>query len=213
MVDPIGVALPTLRRLPLYLRLLEEGQRGGEEWLSSEAIAQRLGLHSIQVRKDLSAVGALGSPKRGFPIGATAEVLSRFLRADEFAQAFLIGAGSLAQALLDDDSVARQGFEIVALFHPDPAIAGARVGGREVLPLAKLPDLSRRMNVRLAILAVEPEWTAEAAAGLAGSDIYGIVDLTGAALNLPQGIAVVRTSFGASLAALVGELRKQPTRN
>ncbi|HOX33303.1 MAG TPA: winged-helix domain-containing protein [Spirochaetales bacterium] len=212
MVDPVGVALPTLRRLPLYLRLFEERRRAGEEWLSSEVLARRLGLRSIQVRKDLSSVGALGSPKRGFPVQATAETLSLLLRRDSYSSVFLVGAGHLALAFLEDESLSRHGFEVAAVFHPAPAMRGARLGGREVLPLAKLPDLSRRMGVRLAVFAIETEWAAEALEGLGGSEIGGIVDLTGGELAAPRDLAVVRASFGACLSTLVGELSKRPGR-
>jgi len=210
MVDPVGVALPTLRRLPLYLRLFDERRRAGEAWLSSETMSRCLGLSAIQIRKDLSSIGALGSPKRGFPVEATAATLGAFLRADEYASAFLIGAGSLAQALLDDESIGLHGFEIAALFHPAPALAGTRIGGREVLPLSKLPDLSRRMGIRLAILAVEPAWVDSTLEVLAASSVAGLVDLTGSSRSNPEGMVVLKTSFGASLAALAGELRKGP---
>lgn len=209
MVDPIGVALPTLRRLPLYLRLLEERGRSGEAWLSSEAIAARLGLNAIQVRKDLSSAGAIGIPKRGFPVRGTAETLARILRAEDYAQVFVLGTGAIARALLEDGSVGRNGFQAVAVFHPSPEAVGTMVSGREVMPAGKLADLSRRMGVRLAALAVEPEWLAEAIRALADSDIEGLLDFTGLSLPPLPGLVVARWSFGASLSALAGELRKK----
>lgn len=207
MIEPVGVALPTLRRLPLYLDLVEERRKAGEEWISSEALARRLGLSAILVRKDLGAVGALGSPKRGFPTAATAEILKSLIRADELSAAFLVGAGALAEAVLDDASLARRGFEVVALFHPAPAAVGKRLRSMEVLSLSKLPDLSRRMGIKLAILAIEPEWGAETSEALAASQIAGVLDVTGAAFPLPAGLAAIRQSFGTGLAALAGEVR------
>lgn len=209
MIEPVGVALPTLRRLPLYLDLIEEGRRAGEEWLSSEAMARRLGLSAIQIRKDLGAIGAIGSPKRGFPTAATAEALKRLIRADELVSAFLVGAGAMAEAILADQSLARHGFEVVALFHPSPALVGMRLGGKEMLPLAKLPDLSRRMGIKLAILAIAPEWAEETMDVLSASEIGGVLDLTGARIPIPDRMAVVRESFGMSLATLAGEMRKK----
>jgi NADH/NAD ratio-sensing transcriptional regulator Rex len=119
----------------------------------------------------------------------------------------------MAEAVLSDPSIPRHGFEVVALFHPDPAFAGLRLGGRETLPLSKLPDLSRRMGIKLAILAVGPEWAEKTAEALAASDIRGVLDLTGSPISLPARMVLVRESFGTGLSALAGELRKKQPSN
>src|SRR3954470_24715013 len=61
------VAESTVRRLSLYLRFLEEFEEQGIDTISSEALAQRGGTTSAQVRKDLSFFGSFG--KRGLGYG------------------------------------------------------------------------------------------------------------------------------------------------
>jgi redox-sensing transcriptional repressor len=206
-MEPVGVPLPTLRRLPLYLRLFEQKATSGELWLSSEAMARELGFGAIQVRKDLGAVGALGSPKRGFPVGETSLLLGRFLGADDCSETFMVGTGPLARAVLADEGIGRRGFRIVAIFEPDPGAQHPE--DRRYQPLDKLPELALRMGTRLAILAVEPRWAGEAAATIARAGIGGVLDLTGTALSFPPGIAVVRESFSAGLSALAGAVRSK----
>jgi len=198
--------LPVARRLPLYLRILREQGQAGEQWLSSDAIAGRLGLSAVQVRKDLGVAGAQGSPKRGFPVDETRKILESFLGADDLAEVFLVGSGELASAVLADDGVARRGFRIVALFDPDSTLEGREVGGLPVLPLSKLPNLTRRMGVRIAILAVSGPGLREAAAVLADSGLSGILDLSGASIEFPRGIEVLREDYGERLSALAGAL-------
>jgi redox-sensing transcriptional repressor len=206
MTKPLGVPLPTIRRLPAYVRLLKERQEEGEEWISSDTLGRRLGLGAIQVRKDLSSVGAEGKAKHGFPVAETLGVLTGFLGADDYAEVFLIGAGPLGAAVLADESVSRSGFRIVAVFDPDRDLAGTDVFGIKVFPLSKMPDLVRRTGVKLAVLAVGASGLRAAVESLACADFEGVFDLTGLAPELPERMTVVREDFGSRLAALAGEL-------
>jgi len=207
MSNPVGVPLPTLRRLPLYLRFFKEKEKSGELWLSSEAMARHFGFGSIQIRKDLSSVGAVGSPKRGFPVLETSKLLTDFLGTDDYAEVFLVGCGSLGEAVLTDGGLASHGFKVVAVFDPDPANVGLSVSGRKVLPLSKFPDLTRRMGVKMAVLALGEPWAQIAAETLAQSEIAGVLDLSGSRIELPKSMVVVREDFGGKLSALAGEIK------
>jgi redox-sensing transcriptional repressor len=206
MTKPLGAPLPTIRRLPVYVRLLKERHAEGEEWISSDALGRRLGLGAIQVRKDLSSVGAEGKAKHGFPVAETIRVLTEFLGTDDYAEVFLIGAGPLGAAVLADESVARHGFRIVAVFDPDRDLAGTELYGLKVFPLSKLPDLVRRTGVKIGVLAVGASGMRAATEAIAYSDFEGVFDLTGLAPELPERMTVVREDFGSHLAALAGEL-------
>ena len=59
--------VPTLKRLPLYLRLLKKMKDDGEEYASGTVVAKKLGLDPIVVRKDLAITGAVGRPDSAFP--------------------------------------------------------------------------------------------------------------------------------------------------
>ncbi len=206
MLNPAGVPLPTLRRLPFYLRILKEREEKGDLWISSDLMAKRLGLGAIQVRKDLGAIGAIGKAKYGFPVAETARLVTRFLDSEAYAEIFVIGASELGQAVLADENVALHGFKIVAMFESEKSLIGAMVGGHKVLPLSKLGELSRRMGVKIAVLAVRPEGVLAAAEEIARSELAGIFDVTGLAVPLPERLAVIREDFGSRLAALAGEL-------
>ena len=207
MNDPVGVPLPTLRRLPLYLRIFERCDDEGEDWLSSETVARELGFGAIQVRKDLGCVGALGSPKRGFPVRDTKALLSGFLGSDDCSETFLVGTGPLARAVLADEGIVKRGFTITAIFEPDPD--ARRSEDRRVQPLAKLPDLAKRMGTKLVIFAVEPRWIEPAAAAISRSEVGGVLDLSGQPVAFAPGMAVVRESFSAGLSSLAGTLRSK----
>lgn len=164
--------VPTLRRLPLYLRLLEGWRAEGRATVSCTHLSEALGFDPTQVRKDLAVCGVPGRPKVGYDLAELADGVARFLGWDNPGDAFLIGAGALGRALMAYEGFAERGLAIVAAFDPDPAATG-EIAGKPVMPMAKLGNLAKRMGVRLAVLAV-PGAQAEgcvracAEAGLAG---------------------------------------------
>ncbi len=204
MPEPAAIPAPTLRRLPEYLRVLVDREVEGEAWISSEAIGQSLGFRAVQVRKDLAALGAAGSPRRGYPVSATIRRLRDLPGAG--GDVFLVGAGTLGRALLEDPGLARHGFRIVEWFDLSPDRVDRVLDGRKVLPLQRLPDLVRRSGIRLAVLAVDPDQAGAASLALARAGIAGMLDLTGSACPFPRSLLVRRIGIGAGLAALAGEL-------
>lgn len=210
MVAPIGIPLSTLKRLPLYLRVVQDRSAEGEDWVSSEFLAHRLGLGSIQIRKDLSSVGVVGSPRRGFPVSETLSRLTELLGAGNRSDVFLVGAGPLGEAVYADQGISRHGFKVVAVFDPDPSLVGGRFGGpgsvKEVLPMSKLNGLVKRMGISLAVLATEAGWAQTCADDLAEAGISGVLDLSGLPAVFPPSVVVSRSDFGSELASLSGRV-------
>ncbi|PKL25988.1 MAG: redox-sensing transcriptional repressor Rex [Spirochaetae bacterium HGW-Spirochaetae-3] len=204
MIEPIRISLPTLKRLPLYRRILEEKAAAGETWISSDSLARRLGQCAVQVRKDLAQAGIVGKAKYGFPVGDSISAIDAALGADESRDIFVIGAGPMAEAVLADEGLAAHGFKAVAVFEPDPSLVGTSIGvaGLRALPMSKLPDLARRMGVRVAVLTVGSPWAQVVADGLAGSGIIAVLDLSPVHPEFPNGVRSARADFGAAIATL-----------
>ena len=105
MIEPLRIPLPTLKRLPLYRRILEEKAAAGDEWVSSDALARRLGQCAVQVRKDLAQAGLVGRAKYGFPVAQSIATLDAALGSTSSKDVFVIGAGPMADAALADESL------------------------------------------------------------------------------------------------------------
>ncbi len=200
-----GIPLPTVKRLPFYLRLFKEEADSGSAWLSSETIGERLRLGAIQVRKDLAMVGAEGRARRGFPVPETIDILREFLGGDDYADVFLVGSGPLAEAVLADPGLRRHGFTVLAVFDSDALKVGQKFRGFDVLPLNKLPDLVRRMGVRIAVFAVpDPSSADELYRVVESSALRGVFDVSGLDFRFPPNVVVEREDYGSRLARLVG---------
>lgn len=202
MVSPVGVPVATLKRLPLYLKLIKEASSRGLAWISSEDLAQKLGLGAIQVRKDLSGLGIVGSPRRGFPVEDASRAIAACLGGDNSSDLFLVGAGELGRAILADRGIGLQGFNLVAVFDRTPERYYGL--GLDVMPLSKMGDLAARMGVRMAVLAAGHEWAQEGADAIVAAGLAAALDLSGLPAIFPPEIAVSRVNLGADLAYLSG---------
>ena len=210
-MSPTTVPMPTLRRLRRYYQYLERLQEAGQEQVSAAHMAEVLGVHHTQVRKDLACAGCLGRPKTGHRVPELLAAIKGFLGWDNHSEAFLVGVGSLGTALLKYPGFAQAGARIVAAFDQDPAKVGASVGGIPVLPMAKLPDLTARMHIAVGILTV-PAAAAQATAELmAASGIRAIWNFAPVTLALPGGVIVENLELFTSLALLLRRLSVEGT--
>src|SRR5919204_7041765 len=92
------VAESTVRRLSLYLRFLEEFEVQGIDTISSEALAQRGGTTSAQVRKDLSFFGSFGKRGLGYAVPELAGRLREILGLERQWRVVIVGAGKIGGA-------------------------------------------------------------------------------------------------------------------
>jgi redox-sensing transcriptional repressor len=201
-------SLPTIRRLPTYLRLVKELQQKEQPYVSSTYIAEQFQLEPIQVRKDLASMGIVGQPRLGFAVPELTSAIMQFLGWNNTNEAFLIGAGNLGSALAGYSGFGDYGLNIVAAFDVDSCKIGARIHGIKVFPLAKLSALANRMHVHIGILTL-PASAAQATTDLiVQSGITAIWNFTPAKLMVPEGIILERVDLAASLAVLSRSLKK-----
>src|SRR3990172_2012563 len=146
------IAESTVRRLAIYLRLLEELDGKGAATLSSEVLAQRAGTTSAQVRKDLSFFGSFGKRGLGYDAHALAVQLRGILGLTRRYRVLLLGAGRLAGALVQYARFAESGFDIVAVVDNDPRKIGNRWGELLVEDVKHLERLGREGRVESAVL-------------------------------------------------------------
>ncbi|MEX2355641.1 MAG: redox-sensing transcriptional repressor Rex, partial [Thermaerobacterales bacterium] len=143
-----------VRRLPIYLRVLEELAEQEIEIASSAELARRSGFSSEQIRKDLAYFGAFG--RRG--VGYGTRTLSRQLRGilglDPDVRAVLIGAGNLGTALARYNLVRHRDVRILHIFDNDQLKVGTMIESVRVRHVAEAESVVQAEDIRLAILAV-----------------------------------------------------------
>jgi redox-sensing transcriptional repressor len=205
--------LPSVRRLPAYLRFLQTLKARGRDVVSCTHIADDLGLVSTQVRKDLAVTGIVGKPKVGYNVPDLIDAIERFLGWKNTSDAFVVGSGCLGSALMGYDGFKDYGLNLVAGFDVDPAKIGTQVHGKEIFPLEKLHDLALRMHVLIGVLTVPAAVAQDTANFLVLSGIRAIWNYTPVQLDVPPSVIVEDVKLSASLAVLssrLAELLRSP---
>ena len=104
--------------------------------------------------------------------------------------AFVIGAGNLGSALAKYATFKDYGLNILAMFDNDINKIGKTINGKEVFDISKVGNLSKRLNVDIAILTVPREYAKGVANFLAGAGIKYIWNFTPCILDVPKDIKV-----------------------
>ncbi len=178
-------------RLPLYLRELSRLEADSDHiTTSSHELAERLGISSAQIRKDLSHFGEFGKQGTGYHIHYLIERLTEILHLTQEWPVALVGAGFLGQALASYRGFQRRGFAVTCIFDDDPAKVGRTVGDLVVQDAAEMAATLRRGGIRIAILAV-PAGAAQATAdALVAAGVRAILSYAPVSLSVPEGVRV-----------------------
>ena len=202
----ISVPEPTLRRLPLYHRVLKDMLANGAERVSCTDIGLELHLDPTQIRKDLEFTGVAGRPRIGYQLAPLIEGIEQFLGWNNVNEAFLVGAGHLGAALMGYKRFSEYGMSIVAAFDTDPLKVGKPVGGKKILPLVKLPELARRMHILMGIITVPDAAAQEVADLMTSGGIMAIWNFAPVQLRVPERVIVHNENLYCSLASLSQKL-------
>lgn len=197
-----GLPRPALRRLPVYYRRLRQAVEEGAIYLSSADLAQSAGVSEAQVRKDLSYLELSGRSGVGYDVVKMATFLEEFLGLVNDKEAVLVGMGNLGRALVLYPGFSRYGLRIVAGFDSDPDVIGTQVGECHVLSIDKLPDLARRMNIQMGIIAVPAPAAQEVADLMVQGGIQVIWNFAPRRLQVPEGVHVKDQDLAVELATL-----------
>ncbi|MDR1037542.1 MAG: redox-sensing transcriptional repressor Rex [Deltaproteobacteria bacterium] len=204
-VRPISIML--YKRLLSYLRLIKQRPEGSPDNISSAVIAHALGLNDVQVRKDLAAVSSGGKPKIGYITKDLIADLEHFLGHDNCSEAVLVGAGNLGRALISYENFANYGLKIVAAFDTDPRVIGTSFKGCDIYSAERIPDLCRRLQVHLGIIAVPAVAAQEACDTLLNAGVMAVWNFAPVNLKVTESALIRNEDMGASLALLMKTLK------
>jgi len=177
------IPVATVSRLALYLRELQQLQRGAVVRVRSQSLAERLGLKDSQVRRDLSCLGPVGQRGVGYPVADLVAAIEHVLGTDRAWNVILVGAGNLGRALSGYKGFDQQGFRLVAVFDSDPNKIGSKVEEFPIQDLDSLESFAASTHVDLAILAVPASAARTVALRLEAAGIAGILNFAPIAVH------------------------------
>ena len=179
--------LPTVRRLPSYLRVVRQAEQDGAIVISGNTTAEELELEPLQIRKDLAVTGIVGKPRVGYIVKDLLAALEHFLRWDQTHNAIVVGSGHLGTALLGHSEFRKNGLNISAAFDDDPAKVGKKFHGIKVLHISEVSAYIRENNVTLAILTIPAYIAQDICTEVIQAGVRSIWNFTSIKLKAPEG--------------------------
>ncbi|MBE3582642.1 MAG: redox-sensing transcriptional repressor Rex [Limnochordaceae bacterium] len=198
-----------VRRLPLYLRILDQlaVHEGPDASLSSQELGERAGVSPALVRKDLAWFGEFGKQGVGYDVQYLRTALRKILHLDKEIRIALAGVGNLGLALARYHrrrylSEPEFHLHIVALFDNDPAKWGEEIDGVPITPMSQMPEMVRRLGIRMGIITVPAEAAQEVANQMVRSGVRLILNFAPATLSLPEHVHVATADLSVELQRL-----------
>lgn len=183
------ISEPTVRRLSNYYRVLEEVAAEGKRMISSQVLAEREGITSAQVRKDLSAFGSFGRRGLGYHVEHLRDEIRALLGLDRRWKACIVGAGHIGSALAGYRGFSDQGFDVAAVFDADQGRVGRTVEG---LVVRHVSQLSAKEGFEIGVIATPVRAAQEVADALVAAGVQGILNFAPRKLRVP-GTVTLRT--------------------
>jgi len=207
----------TVRRLSHYDRVLEEVQAEGKRMISSHRLAEREGITSAQVRKDLSTFGSFGRRGLGYNVERLRAEIRAILGLDRRWRVALVGAGNIGSALVAYRGFEKQGFDVVAVFDRDPARVGHRLGRHTVQDIAALPAAVRDHSFDIGVVATPIQAAQSVVDALVAAGVRGILNFAPRKLFVPENVALRTVDMamefeGLSFAITQASVRRAPGR-
>jgi len=128
-VKKVKVSNNVIRRMPRYLRMLDELMENGVNRISSFQLGQLLGLTPSQIRQDFSCFGEFGQQGYGYNVVGLRSEIAKILGMDRNYSAVLVGVGNIGHALIENFCFEQYGFTLRGAFDINPDLIGKELHG------------------------------------------------------------------------------------
>ncbi|MDO4815507.1 MAG: redox-sensing transcriptional repressor Rex [Bacillota bacterium] len=199
----VKVSNNVIRRLPRYLRKLDELSAAGVSRISSGELGRQLGLTPSQIRQDFSCFGEFGQQGYGYKVTALRAEIANILGMDRGFAAVIIGVGNIGHALMCNFNFKQWGFEVKAAFDVKSELVGKEVEGITVHHIDELESYITENHVDAAVLCVPKQYAVSTTELLTSKGINAIWNFTNVELTAPESSTIVENvHFSDSLLSL-----------
>ena len=173
-----------IRRLPRYLRALEDLEREGTERISSGELSERIGYTASQIRQDLNHFGRFGQQGYGYNVKDLRTEIEKILGLGTQYRMVIVGSGRLGQAINSFIRAYSDDFLVTSLFDIKEDLIGKEKSGVLIRSSEELTDYLKKNPTDIGVITVTKEGAQEACDKLIAGGIRGIwnfapIDLEG----------------------------------
>ncbi len=179
-----------IRRLPIYVRTLRALTDADIRSVSSEELAEVIGVTAAQIRRDLSYFGKFGKQGKGYDTHFLAQTISHILRLDRQWPVALVGLGNLGRAIANYRGFTPSSFSIVAIFDRSSRNVGNVVNGLEILNDDYLTNTIIRERIKIGIIATPKTYAQDIADRMIAGGVEAILNYAPTILRVPERVTV-----------------------
>jgi redox-sensing transcriptional repressor len=193
----------TVERLPVYLHALDRLRASGIATVSSADLAERSGVTSAKLRKDLSHLGSFGTRGVGYDVDFLHRSIADWLGVHEPLGVVIVGLGNLGHALATYRGFAPGGFRVVGVVGTDVLCGDHSLAVR---PLADLAEVAA--SAQIGVIATPGSAAQDACDRLVAAGITHILSFAPRFLAVPSGVQVRAIDLGVELQILAFRQRQ-----
>lgn len=193
-------------RLSLYYRALLESRK--TDIISSEELANLIGVTAAQVRKDLTYFGQFGIPGKGYQVNELRTRILKILGIDRCWNVALVGMGNLGSAFLSYNGFKKQGFNITCAFDSDIRKIGRIFRGIKTQDISGLRATIKKRSIKMAIVAVPADSAQEVVDMLVKAGVKAILNFAPIRPRVPDGVQLLNIDLSIELERLAHFLTK-----
>ena len=177
---------PSISRLCLLYRYLDELIKNDVQSVSSTQIGQRLSMNSHNVRKDIGYLGDVGILGSGYDVIKLKKAIAAAFDFNRERNSCVVGLGRLGSAILNFEQFQIHGYKIVAGFDANINKLETMHTSISLFPSHMISEIVRRFDIQLGVVAVPEKAAQKVTDQLVHGGIKGIINLTPVVLK-PKG--------------------------
>lgn len=170
--------------------------------VSSEQLAEVVGVNAAKVRKDLSYLGTYGTRGVGYVVAELVYEIAGALGLTRDWPVAIVGLGNLGRALANYHGFGARGFRIVALVDADASKVGTTVGGLTIEGIEGLDTLVAEREVAIGVIATPAAAAQEVADRLVAAGVGSILNFAPAVVTVPAGVSLRKVDLATELQIL-----------
>ncbi len=192
-----------IKRLPIYLRILDQLIRREVDIISSRELSNETGFTAEQIRKDLAYFGAFGTRGTGYNTMFLREKLLKIIGLDNKTNAVIVGAGHLGIAFTGYTITNNLYVNVVAVFDSEPYVVGKKIINLEVLPVSEMEKVIKENSIKVAVISVPLSQAQTVVNNLVEYGITAILNFAPVKINSPEDVYVHNVDLTNELQSLI----------
>ena len=168
------ISSAVIRRLPRYLRALEDLENSGTERISSGELSKLIGYTASQIRQDLNHFGGFGQQGYGYNVKDLKAEIGKILGLGKKYNMVIVGSGRLGQAINSFISSYSENFRVTSLFDVKEDLIGKEKSGVLIRDFADLETYLKKNPTDIGVITVPKETAQNACDKLMAGGVNGI---------------------------------------